>query len=210
MRRRAALLAVTLGPERTLELEREAARDPDPEVRRLVVLATGAAGGDGGAGAGSLASLDDSDLGVRRAAAAQPLPAAGGGAGARPASCPTRSGAGRSAASRRCSRRPLAVRARLDEPLPEPVMVPERARAGGVRAGWPGGAELEPAPAPELHSDEALCLQITQELQGSMRGRTVVDLAGQLGVTGERVVEAAALLAARGQVVRRGTKLFVA
>ena len=43
-----------------------------------------------------------------------------------------------------------------------------------------------------------------------MRGRTVVDLATQLGVTDEQVIEAAALLTARGQVVRRGAKLFVA
>jgi hypothetical protein len=61
-----------------------------------------------------------------------------------------------------------------------------------------------------LHSDEALCVQITSELRTSMRGRTVVDLATQLGVSDEQVIEAAALLTARGQVVRRGAKLFVA
>ena len=38
----------------------------------------------------------------------------------------------------------------------------------------------------------------------------LVDLARELGVTNERVIEAAALLTARGQVVRRGAKLFVA
>ena len=53
-------------------------------------------------------------------------------------------------------------------------------------------------------------MQITSELRTSMRGRTVLDLATQLGVTDERVIEAAALLTARGQVVRRGAKLFVA
>ncbi|MGZ6029750.1 MAG: HEAT repeat domain-containing protein, partial [Myxococcaceae bacterium] len=61
-----------------------------------------------------------------------------------------------------------------------------------------------------VHADEALCKQIASELRTSMRGRSVVDLATHLGVTDERVIEAAALLTARGQVVRRGAKLFVA
>jgi len=61
-----------------------------------------------------------------------------------------------------------------------------------------------------LHADEALCIQIASELRTAMRGRTVVDLARELGVPNERVIEAAALLTARGQVVRRGAKLFVA
>ena len=204
VRRRAALLAVTLGPERTLELEREAARDPDPEVRRLVVLAAGAAGGDAAKGR-LTASLDDDDLGVRRAAARSLSRLLGVELG----HVPELSDEERRREIRRIATLqppPLAVRARFDEPLPEPIVVAERARP--VES---VGEEMEEAgPPPELHSDEALCLQISRELQGAMRGRTVVDLAGQLGVTGERVVEAAALLAARGQVVRRGTKLFVA
>ena len=208
VRRRAALLAVTLGPERTLELEREAARDPDPDVRRLVVLATGAAGGDG-ARVRLLASLDDSDLGVRRAAARSLSRLLGVEMG----HVPELADEERRREIRRLSTLqppPLAERARLDEPLPEPV-VPERAEAVEPELLLSRAEpELEPAPAPELHSDEMLCQQIAQELQGSMRGRTVLDLAGQLGVTDERVVEAAAILAARGQVVRRGTKLFVA
>jgi hypothetical protein len=208
VRRRAALLAVTLGPERTLELEREAARDPDPEVRRLVVLATGAAGGDA-ARVRLLASLDDPDLGVRRAAARSLSRLLGAEIG----HVPELADEERRREIRRLSTLqppPLSERARLDEPLPEPVMA-ERAEAVEPDPLLPRSEpELEPAPGPELHSDEMLCQQITQELQGSMRGRTVLDLAGQLGVPDERVVEAAAILAARGQVVRRGTKLFVA
>ena len=210
VRRRAALLAVTLGPERTLELEREAARDPDPEVRRLVVLAAGAAGGDA-ARVRLLASLDDPDLGVRRAAARSLSRLLGVEMG----HVPELADEERRREIRRLSTLeppPLAERARLDEPLPEPVM-PEPAEAAEPELFLPRSEaelEAEPVPAPELHSDELLCQQITLELQGSMRGRTVVDLAGQLGVPGERVVEAAAILAARGQVVRRGTKLFVA
>ena len=209
VRRRAALLAVTLGPERTLELEREAGRDPDPEVRRLVVLAAGAAGGDA-ARVRLLASLDDADLGVRRAAARSLSRLLSVELG----HVPELSDEERRREIRRISTLeppPLAVRARLDEPLPEPVVVAQRPQPEEPELSLPG-AEPEPAPvpAPELHSDEALCQQIAHELQGAMRGRTVLDLAGQLGVTDERVVEAAALLVARGRVVRRGTKLFVA
>ncbi|HEY3586158.1 MAG TPA: HEAT repeat domain-containing protein, partial [Myxococcaceae bacterium] len=68
VRRRTALLAVSLGPERMLELERQISRDPDPEVRRLAVLAAGAAGGEQ-ARSRLLGALEDPDLGVRRAAA---------------------------------------------------------------------------------------------------------------------------------------------
>ncbi|HET9155998.1 MAG TPA: HEAT repeat domain-containing protein, partial [Myxococcaceae bacterium] len=68
VRRRTALLAVSLGPERMLELERQVSRDPDPEVRRLAVLAAGAAGGEQ-ARSRLLGALEDPDLGVRRAAA---------------------------------------------------------------------------------------------------------------------------------------------
>jgi len=82
-----------------------------------------------------------------------------------------------------------------------------------LQGGQAPAARVEAAPRDHggaLHADEALCLQIASELRTSMRGRTVVDLAAQLGVTDERVIEAAALLTARGQVVRRGGKLFVA
>jgi hypothetical protein len=208
VRRRAALLAVTLGPERTLELEREAARDPDPDVRRLVVLAAGAAGGEAARGR-LLASLDDVDLGVRRAASRSLSRLLGVELG----HVPELADEERRREIRRLSTLeppPLAVRGGLDEPLPEPVVMPDRSRPLEPELATSAEQADDPASPPELHSDEALCLQIAQELQGSMRGRTVVDLAGQLGVTDERVVEAAALLAARGQVVRRGTKLFVA
>ena len=83
-------------------------------------------------------------------------------------------------------------------------------------SGWAGAIEVAITPPARehggsgLHADEALCIQIASELRTAMRGRTVVDLARELGVPNERVIEAAALLTARGQVVRRGAKLFVA
>jgi HEAT repeat protein len=230
VRRRAALLAVSLGPERMLELEREVANDPDPEVRRLAVLAAGAAGGDG-ARSRLLSALDDSDLGVRRAAARSLARLLGFEVG----HVPELSDEERRREIRRLSTlelAPLAARARALESRAAlqaaALLADEDAappQADGVFAPAPDvPIDSEPLPAPAepgrsestgrvprmIHADEALCVQITHELQGAMRGRTVLDLADQLGVTGERVVEAAALLTARGQVVRRGAKLFVA
>ncbi len=239
VRRRTALLAVSLGPERMLELERQVSRDPDPEVRRLAVLAAGAAGGEQ-ARSRLLGALEDPDLGVRRAAGRSlssllgidvghvatlsdddrrrevrrlatvaPLPLS---QRVRPVPQPPRP-AVESAPPERDESGPVPA---LDAhcSLPAGESVPAGPRASGA----PEPARIEVAlPPPErehsgagLHADEALCLQIASELRTSMRGRTVVDLATHLGVTDERVIEAAALLTARGQVVRRGAKLFVA
>ena len=228
VRRRTALLAVSLGPERMLELERQVARDPDPEVRRLAVLAAGAAGGEQ-ARTRLLGALEDPDLGVRRAAARSLSGILGMDVG----HVATLSDEERRREVRRLATvtplplsqraRPLSAPARfapdpvarvpVSEPEPGPELQ-EVAASPAVTA--PEAIEVTlPAPAREhgvssLHADEALCLQIASELRTSMRGRTVVDLARELGVTGERVIEAAALLTARGQVVRRGAKLFVA
>ena len=232
VRRRTALLAVGLGPERMLELERQVSRDPDPEVRRLAVLAAGAAGGEQ-ARTRLLAALEDPDLGVRRAAARS----LSGILGVDVGPVATLSDEERRREVRRLGKLtpvPLAQRARNIASVPTshldavagvqwPTGVPAATEAAvepelGERGLAP--AAVEPArievsmPASReqrgLHADEALCVQITSELRTSMRGRTVLDLATQLGVTDERVIEAAALLTARGQVVRRGAKLFVA
>ncbi|RPH72587.1 MAG: wire protein [Myxococcaceae bacterium] len=238
VRRRTALLAVSLGPERMLELERQVSRDPDPEVRRLAVLAAGAAGGEL-ARSRLLGALEDPHLGVRRAAARSLSGLLGMDVG----HVATLSDEERRREVRRLATvapvplsqraRPLGLATRAPprpEPEPEPsspepapeielpaeLEDPAAASGAGV-AGWPAPIEVAlPPAAPRelgaggLHADEALCLQITSELRTSMRGRTVLDLATQLGVTDERVIEAAALLTARGQVVRRGAKLFVA
>jgi HEAT repeat protein len=226
VRRRTALLAVSLGPERMLELERQVSRDPDPEVRRLAVLAAGAAGGDQ-ARSRLLGALEDPDLGVRRAAARSLSGILGMDVG----QVASLTDEERRREVRRLAKVapvPLSQRARPLMPVsrvasePElavrsPVMeleapVAEVEDLGPREAAALAAVELGLSPAVEhgLHSDEALCQLITSELRTSMRGRTVVDLATQLGVTDERVIEAAALLTARGQVVRRGAKLFVA
>jgi hypothetical protein len=219
---------VSLGPERMLELERQVSRDPDPEVRRLAVLAAGAAGGDQ-ARSRLLGALEDPDLGVRRAAARSLSGILGMDVG----HVATLSDEERRREVRRLATvtplplsqraRPLSSPARAaPEPIarapvlePEPVDVLEEvAPSPAIHVAAPIEVALPP-PAREhggssLHADEALCLQIASELRTSMRGRTVVDLARELNVTNERVIEAAALLTARGQVVRRGAKLFVA
>jgi hypothetical protein len=237
VRRRASLLAVSLGPERVLELQREAAADPDPEVRRLVVLATGAAGGDA-ARTRLLTMLDDSDLGVRRAAARSLSRLLGVELGHVP-------GLGDEERRREIRRlstldpAPLSVRAQnaaeeaafgparptLPSPAVEPVPQaeppeeirfvanPEAEAPPDPELGPPASspAEIEPPvrPGPVVHSDEALCQRIALELRSAMRGRTIPDLAAQLRVASEQVIEAAALLTARGQVVRRAGKLFI-
>jgi hypothetical protein len=226
VRRRTALLAVSLGPERMLELERQVSRDPDPEVRRLAVLAAGAAGGEQ-ARSRLLGALEDPDLGVRRAAARSLSVLLGMDVG----HVATLSDEERRREVRRLSTvapLPLSQRARPllapARPPPRDVAEPreiepleqEEAAAPRSVAAEPAHIEVTLPPAARehagapLHADEALCRQIASELRTSMRGRTVMDLATQLGVTDERVIEAAALLTARGQVIRRGAKLFVA
>ncbi|HZJ56240.1 MAG TPA: HEAT repeat domain-containing protein [Myxococcaceae bacterium] len=233
VRRRTTLLAVSLGPERMLELERQVSRDPDPEVRRLAVLAAGAAGGEQ-ARSRLLGALEDPDLGVRRAAARSLSGLLGMDVG----HIATLSDEERRREVRQLATVPPVPLAQRAKPLGQPTRSPPRiepeAEPRELALGFEMPAEIEdPAPssrtgpdpiqvtlppgpaardhgAAGLHADEALCLQITSELRTSMRGRTVLDLATQLGVTDERVIEAAALLTARGQVVRRGAKLFVA
>jgi hypothetical protein len=65
------------------------------------------------------------------------------------------------------------------------------------------------APAPPAHS-EALTQPILLELRSAIRGRALADLV-QTGLGDSAGIEAAlTLLIARGQVVRRGSKFFVA
>ena len=240
VRRRTALLAVSLPPERMVELEREMSRDPDPEVRRLAALTAGAAGGphartgllaaledqDLGvrrAAARSLAGILGIDLShvpmlsdeerrreVRRLTTLAPVPLA-----QRARSLPPRP-----AAPAPEPERHVAPEETDEEPPSwehSPTLHPANGETHDAGTAVPASARIEvtrPVLTREhganVHADEALCKQIASELRTSMRGRSVVDLATHLGVTDERVIEAAALLTARGHVVRRGAKLFVA
>jgi hypothetical protein len=93
------------------------------------------------------------------------------------------------------------------------------AAAAPVAQATPAAAMPVPAPeptspsassAPELHADEALGRSVMMELRSAIRGRTLSDLSG-VGLGEAGAVEAALdLLIARGQVVRRGSKFFVA
>jgi len=240
VRRRTALLAVSLGPERMLEVERQVSRDPDPEVRRLAVLAAGAAGGEQartrllgaledpdlgvrraaartlsgllGIEVGHVATLSEEERRreVRRLATVASVPLS---ERARALTLAARSAALQAAPDLAASGpgpdSPAPLHAAEPAPPTDTRLVPEPEPAPArIEVTLPPAAREHPGAS--LHADEALCRQIASELRTSMRGRTVVDLATHLGVTDERVIEAAALLTARGQVVRRGAKLFVA
>ena len=69
------------------------------------------------------------------------------------------------------------------------------------------GLALAVAPPPE--PDEGLCAEVLTELRAALRGRTEPELARALGVSGSTAEEAVALLCARGQVVRRGLKVYL-
>ena len=71
-------------------------------------------------------------------------------------------------------------------------------------------AVLDVAVAPRALSPEALCLPLLSQLQSAMRGCSLAELVTLLAAPSETVEVACALLTARGQVVRRGTRLFVA
>src|SRR5262249_51851408 len=153
-------------------------------------------------------ALEDPDLGVRRAAARS----LSGILGIDVGSVATLSDEERRREVRRLATVapvPLSQRARPLSSAPRPAPVspaqpPEPEGVEGIDEVAPSPVAVAPAhievavmpPAREhggsgLHSDEALCLQIASELRTSMRGRTVLDLARELGVTNERVIEAA-------------------
>ena len=210
VRRLAVLAAGAAGGEQARPRLLGALEDPDLGVRRAAARSlTGLLGVD----VGHVATLSDEERRreVRRLATLAPVPLSNR---VRPLTSPAL------APSPRHDPMPEAAdgwEAAPGAPRVESEAVEMPLVAAHATEAPPPPARIEvrlPSPGREhgagLHADEALCLQIASELRTSMRGRTVVDLAAQLGVTDERVIEAAALLTARGQVVRRGAKLFVA
>jgi len=210
VRRLAVLAAGAAGGERARSRLLGALEDSDLGVRRAAARSlSGLLGID----VGHVATLSDDDRRreVRRLATVAPAPLSQRARASTPLARPTV--------------QEIVPEPEMDGPPPEldaeppsEVQAAESAAALPLPAAGPELARIEvtlPSPAREqpgasLHADEALCLLIASELRTSMRGRTVMDLATHLGVTDERVIEAAALLTARGQVVRRGAKLFVA
>ncbi len=197
VRRRATLLALQLPREESRALEPPAGGDADPEVRRVAALAAGATGGRE-ARSTLLAALDDPFLAVREAAARSLSRLLGveveGVAGLE--------GPQRRREIRRLTSLPVAsvsARARSALAREEPSA---RAATGRTQV-----AVVEVAPRT---SPEALCKPVLGQLQSAMRGCSLGELVQVLGGPAEAIEVACALLTARGQVVRRGTKLFVA
>ena len=197
VRRRAALLALQLPRAEVLALERPTASDADPEVRRVAALTAGAGGGQEARGA-LLSALDDPFPAVREAAARSLSRLLGvevdGVAGLE--------GPQRRREIRRLTALPVAsVSARARTAL-------AREESSVLRHG-PATQVAVLEDGPRLNP-EALCGNVLGELKSAMRGRSAQELEGLLGAPAEAIEVACALLTARGQVVRRGTKLFVA
>jgi len=102
--------------------------------------------------------------------------------------------------------RPMAPVVPLNPPMRTVASSP--AQAVAVVASRTATAVLAMAPPPE--PDESLCAGIVSELRTALRGRTGAELARALDVEPEIAEDAVSLLCARGQVVRRGLKVYLA
>lgn len=197
VRRRAALLGLQLPRSASLALEPLRGTDTDPEVRRVTALTAGAKGGQE-ARAALLSALDDPAPAVRQAAARSL---------SRLLDVEVEGVAGLEGPQRRREIRrltslpvaPVSARARTALSREEPLAARQRPRTEV--------AVLESRPSV---SPEALSKDVLGELKSAMRGRSLGELTELLGVPAEALEGVCALLTARGQVVRRGTKLFVA
>lgn len=215
VRRRASLLALGLDGDQAFKQQR-VTHDDDPDVRRLSALALGAAGGER-ARSLLLEALRDTDVKVRRAASQSLSRMLGVDCSAvvdleeatrrreirRLATLPIRA----AAAPRMKDFAPpmksfeLAPAAKAEDSAAKPAAVPET----------PVRAEPEPrvslAPASNV---EALCGTLVLEMRSAIRGRSLGELSVATRLAGPDIEEACSLLIARGQVVRRGLKYFVA
>ncbi len=197
VRRRAALLLLQLPREEVLGLERPVASEADPEVRRVSALAAGATGGQEARGA-LLAALDDPFPAVREAAARSLSRLLG----VEVDTVAGLEGPQRRREIRRLTSVPVAsVSARAQRALARESASALRPAHTTQVAVAEDGPRLNP---------ESLCGNVLGELKAAMRGRSAQELEGLLGAPAEAIEVACALLTARGQVVRRGTKLFAA
>ena len=190
VRRRASLFALELSGDVALAVGEQAVGDLDADVRSLGARVLGAAGGER---ARFLLQtvVRDRDVKVRRAAA-QGLSRILGEDVSNLVELDD--------VQRRREVRRLAT-------LPSrPVqhVVPPPAVSKAVQR----VADALPPAAPVV--SEALCGQVASELRMAIRGRTAPELAQLTQAAGEAVLQACELLVARGQLVRRGQKYFVA
>jgi hypothetical protein len=187
-------LALQLPRAEARALEAPTGSDVDPEVRRVAALTAGAAGGEAARGA-LLSALDDPAPAVRQAAARSL---------SRLLDLEVDGVAGLEGPQRRREIRRLTS-------LP---VAPVSARAKTALAREPAReakrTQVVVAEPPPRMNPEALSETVLGELKGAMRGRSLAELTGLLAEPAEAIEVVCALLTARGQVVRRGTKLFVA
>jgi HEAT repeat protein len=195
VRRRASLLALSLPAPNALALGEQAVADADADVRCLGALALGAAGGES-ARPLLLKALKDVDAKVRQAAAQSLSRLLGEDVSGVVALDDVQ--------LRREVRRLSKLPARPVQPkasaLRPPVPAPALPVLAAVRA----------APPSPPRAPEALCAAVMSEIRCAIRGRTLAELAAASHHPPAIVEQACELLAARGQVVRRGQKFFAA
>ncbi len=201
VRRRASLLALGLRGEDGLKLGEDAAKDSDHEVRALAALVLGASGG-AKARALLLPMLRDESRRVREAAA-QSLTRV---LGTDVSSVVAMDDAQRRREVRRLSTLPA-------KPLTQPIAAPPKPQpapvATAVARPQARVATLE-APKGAAALTEQQCAALLVEVRSTIRGRTPAELAQMTGLSLERVSQAVEHLTARGQLVRRGMKVFAA
>ena len=231
VRRRASLLALGLDAEQAQRVEHTGTHDENPDVRRLSALTLGAGGGERARGQ-LLEALRDPDTRVRRAAAMSLSRILGEDVSyvvnledaprrreiRRLATLPVRTSEGQNLSDsiaratrftsvqrplERVSAAPSPVRYYEEESCELEVAHEQHAHAGALAVG-------PTTPAGETIDSEALCQQLMVEMRAAIRGRSLSDLSLTTRVPPARVEDACALLVARGQVVRRGLKYFVA
>jgi HEAT repeat protein len=191
VRRRAALLALSLTGDQALELGRQAVRDGDGEVRALAALVLGASGAEA-ARPHLLEAMRDVEPKVRRAAAKSLSKLLGREVGHL---------VELEDAERRRQVRKLSF-------VPPQAVDFEKVLnlARGATAKKQLVAVLEAPVGPDPKVLDKLML----ELRTSIRGRPLEVLAQAVSLPQPQTLEACQVLMAKGQIVQRGAKFFVA